>query len=106
MYVEEEKTYPAYISKHNSRCEKIAILLMIPNEKELHCSKKKLPLLLRGIPSKHDDKCYCLNYFHPFRRNKEIRKWTHKNIKMYTKTDILSTVMPSEDTKILEFSQL
>ena len=25
---------------------------------------------------------------------------------MYTKTDILSTVMPSEDTKILEFSQL
>ena len=29
-----KKIYPAYVSKHNTNCEKKVILLMIPNGKE------------------------------------------------------------------------
>ena len=31
LYVKKEKLYPAYVSKHNSKCEKQVIILMIPN---------------------------------------------------------------------------
>ena len=31
LYAKKEKIYPAYVSKHNSNCEKQVILLMIPN---------------------------------------------------------------------------
>ena len=30
--VEKEKIYPAYVSKHDSNCEKQVILLMIPSK--------------------------------------------------------------------------
>ena len=33
LYLKKEKIYPAYVSKHNSNCEKQVILLMIPNGK-------------------------------------------------------------------------
>ena len=33
--LKEEKIYPAYISNHNSNCEKQVILLLIPNEERL-----------------------------------------------------------------------
>ena len=54
MHVKKDKIYSAYVSKHNSNCEKQVILLMIPNEqgieakskgqkaKSLSCSKKLL----------------------------------------------------------------
>ena len=32
--LKKEKIYPAYVSKHNSKCEKQVILLMIPNMEE------------------------------------------------------------------------
>ena len=32
LYIKEKEILPAYISKHNSTCEKRPILLMIPNE--------------------------------------------------------------------------
>ena len=62
MYAEQEKVYPAYVSKHQSDREKQVILLMIPNG-EKHKAKsgeqlfhylvvKKLSALLRGITSK------------------------------------------------------
>ena len=31
LYAKKEKIYPAYVSKHNSNCEKHIIFLMIPN---------------------------------------------------------------------------
>ena len=31
--LKKEKIYPAYVSKHNSNCEKQVIFLMIPNGK-------------------------------------------------------------------------
>ena len=50
MYVEKEKVYIAFVSKHNSKCEKQIILLIIPNRKGWHyLVVKKLSALLRGI---------------------------------------------------------
>ena len=36
LYAKKEKTYPDYVSKHNSNCEKQVILLMTPNEEGWH----------------------------------------------------------------------
>ena len=36
LYAKKEKIYPAYVSKHNSNCEKQVILLMIPNGEGWH----------------------------------------------------------------------
>ena len=36
LYAKKEKIYPAYVSKHNSNCEKQVILLMIPNRQIRH----------------------------------------------------------------------
>ena len=32
--LKKKKTYPAYVSKHNSNCEKQVVLLVIPNEEK------------------------------------------------------------------------
>ena len=54
--------YSAYVSKHNSNCEKHFIPLMIPNwERWFSCSKEKLSGLLREITAKHQDNFYSLN---------------------------------------------
>ena len=46
--------YSAYVSKHNSNCEKEVIILMIPNREGWHyLAVKKLSALLRGVTSKH-----------------------------------------------------
>ena len=34
LYAKKEKIYPAYLSKHNSNCEKQVVLLMIPNREK------------------------------------------------------------------------
>ena len=36
LYAKREKIYPAYISKHNSNCEKQVILLIISNGEKWH----------------------------------------------------------------------
>ena len=36
MYAKKEKIYTAYVSKHNSNCQKQVILLMIPNGGKWH----------------------------------------------------------------------
>ena len=52
--LKKKKTYPAYVSKHNSNREKQAIFLMIPNgEGWDYLAVKRLSTLLRGITSKH-----------------------------------------------------
>ena len=62
---------------------------------------KRQSALLRGITSKYYGDFYCLNCFHSFRtKNKlELQKKVCEN------KDFCNLVMPSEDTKILEFNQ-
>ena len=62
---------------------------------------EKLPALFREVTSKHNGDNYCLNYLHSFgTKNKlESRKKVCEN------KDFRKIVMPSEDTKILEFNQ-
>ena len=57
VFYPKKSIYPAYVSKHNSKCEKQVIFLMIPNEKEWHyLAVKKLSPSLTGITSKdHGD---------------------------------------------------
>ena len=37
LHLKKEKTYPPYVSKNNSNCEKQVILSMIPNGNTLKC---------------------------------------------------------------------
>ena len=63
----KKKRCPAYISKHNSNCEKQVILLMIPNgERSQYLEVKKLPVFLRGITSKHRCDFHCPSCLHSF----------------------------------------
>ena len=55
MYIKIEKNiYTAYVSKHNSNCEKQAIILIISNREGrwYYLSVKELSTLLWGISSK------------------------------------------------------
>ena len=85
LYIEKEKTYSAYVSKHNSNHEKQVILLMIPNgegreakfqERWHYLAVKKLSALLRGITFKCNGDFYCLNFLHSFRTKKKLE--SHK----------------------------
>ena len=38
LYAEKEKVYPAYVSKHNSNCEKRVILLMTTKRRRVALS--------------------------------------------------------------------
>ena len=50
LYAKKEKTYPVYVSKHNSNREEQVIPLLIPNEEKWHyLAVKKLSSLLGGI---------------------------------------------------------
>ena len=65
------------------------------------CCTKKLLALLTGITSKYHGDFYCLNCVHSFAtENKCI---SHKKVR--EDKDFCNVVMPSEDTKILEFNQ-
>ena len=94
--------YPTYVSKHNQNREKQVILLMVPNRKRWdYLAVKKLSALLRGITSKHHGDFYCLNCFHSFAT--EIKLQLHKRV--CENKDFCSIIMPSDDTKILEYNQ-
>ena len=103
MYAKKEKTYPDYVSKHNSNCAKQVIIWMISNGGELwhYLAVKKLSALLRGITSKHHGDFYCLSCLHSFATGKkfESRKRVCEN------KDFCNVIMLSEDNKILEFDQ-
>ena len=52
LYAKKEKICPAFVSKHNSDCEKKVILLMISSGEKWHyLGVKKLTALLKGITS-------------------------------------------------------
>ena len=62
---------------------------------------KKLLALLRGIIFRHHGDFYCLNCLHSFAT--ENKREFLKNV--CENRDFCNIVMPSEDTKILEFNQ-
>ena len=97
-----KKIYPAYVTKDHSNREKQVILLMIPNGEGWHyLAVKKLSALSREITSKHHSDSYCLNCLHSFaaEKNPELHKKVCKN------EDFCRVIIPSKDTKILEFTQ-
>ena len=103
LYTKEKAYISAYISKHNSTCEKLFFLRITNKEKEgwHYLAVKKLSALLHKKTSKHKGGFYCLNCLNSFR--------TKSNLKSYEKAcknkDFYGIVMPSEKKKILEFSQ-
>ena len=97
MYAKNEKIYPVYVSKQNSKREKQAFFLMIPKGEGWHYfAVKKLSALLKGIRSKHDGDFYCLNWNHSFRAKYKLE--SHK--KVFKNKDFCNVVMSSEDTKV------
>ena len=100
--LKKKKIYPAYVSKYNSNCERQVILLMIPNgEGRRYLPVKKLSPLLGVITSKNNGDFYCLNCLHSFRMKNKVE--SHK--KVCENKDFCNIIMPSEETKILEFNQ-
>ena len=102
LYGKKEKIYSGYVSKHNSNREKQVILLMILNREKWHyLAVDKLSASLRGITSKHSGDFYCLNCFHYFRPKNKLE--SHKRV--CENKGFCNVIMPSGDTKILEFNQ-
>ena len=60
---------------------------------------KSISGLLRGITSNHNDDFYCLNCFHPYTTEKELRK--HERI--CNDHDFCHLKMPDECNKILKY---
>ena len=84
LYAEKEKTYPAYVSKHNSNCEKQVIPLLIPNEEKWHyLAVKKTIIIIRRNNSKQHGGFYCLNCLHSFATEKNLNH-IKKSVKIKT----------------------
>ena len=66
----------------------------------LPCSKN-ISASLRGVTSKNNGDLYCLNCLHSFRTKSKLK--SHK--RACENKDFCNIIMPSEDTKILEFNQ-
>ena len=66
-----------------------------------YLSAKNLSALLREITLKNNDDFYCLNCLHSFTTKNKLE--SHKRV--CEKKDFCNGIMPSEDTKILEFNQ-
>ena len=95
----KNKIHPVYLSKHKTVHENLVILLMVPNGKGWHYDPvRQLPVLFRGITTKHHGDNYCFNFLHSFRTKNKIN--SHKMV--CRSKDICNIAMPSEDTKILE----
>ena len=121
LYAKKKKIHPAYVSKRNSKNklflknrEKQVIILMISNgeireghegmsegQQWHYLAVKKLSALLRGITSKNNGDFYCLNCLHSFRTKNKLE--SHKIV--CENKDFCNVIMPSEDTKVLEFNQ-
>ena len=100
--LKKKKIYPAYIWKHNSNRQKQVIILFIPNGERWHYfAVKRLSSLLRGTMSKYQGDFYCLSCLHSFAT--EIKRESHK--KRCQNKDFCNVIMPSKDTKIVEFSR-
>ena len=99
--MKKENIYAAYVLKHNSNREKQIILLLIISNYCHYLGVKKLSALFRGITSKNSGDFYCFNCLHSFRTKDKVESYK----KVYEIKKIFYVIMPSENTKILEFSQ-
>ena len=70
-------------------------------EKWHYLAVKELSALLKEIADKHHGDFYCLNWFHSFATENKLQ--SHK--RLCENKDFCSIIMPSENTKILEFNQ-
>ena len=64
LYAKKENIYPAYVSKHNSNCEKQINGSFNDFKRKktmVLSSSQKISALLRGVSSKHHGGFYCLN---------------------------------------------
>ena len=64
LYAKKENIYPAYVSKHNSNCEKQINGSFNDFKRKktmVLSSSQKISALLRGVSSKHYGGFYCLN---------------------------------------------
>ena len=62
---------------------------------------KKTTTLLRGTTSKHHGEFYCLNCLHSFPTEKKFESHKKKSENEY----FCNVIMPSGDTKVLEFNR-
>ena len=94
----KKKRYIYYVSEHNSNRNKQVIFSMVPNREGWHyLPVKKLPALL----SVNTADFYCLNCLHCFPTKNKSK--SHRKVCESKKFG--NILMPSEDTKILQFNQ-
>ena len=95
-----EKIRHAYKSKYNLTPESQVILLMITDGEKWHyLAVKSLSALFRGITSNHKEDFYCLNCFHSYSTENELKK--HK--KVCENHDYCYVEMPEEDIKTIKY---
>ena len=69
--------------------------MIIDGKKWYYLAVKKLSALLKGIPSKHGQNFYCLNWLHSYRTKNKLKE--HKNV--YKDHDYCFIEMPEEIIK-------
>ena len=89
---------PAYVSKYNNERDiQVNLLMITDNDKDWHyLAVKSISGLLKGITSKHNGDFYCLNCFHSYTAERNL-----KSMKGYAKTMI--SVMQKCLMKIIKF---
>ena len=91
----------AYISKYNNeRYNQVNVLMITDGTSIWHyLAVISISGLLRGTTSNHNGDFYCLNCFHPYTTEKELRK--HE--RMCRDHDCCHLKIPDEDNKILKY---
>ena len=105
FYANKEKIYFTYISKHNSDCGKQVTLFMTSKEKTmaLSCSKRTISIIKWN--NFQILWWFVLSDLTSFFRNRKNSNSLKKYVKIKTLWFYKGLIMPSEDTKILEFNQ-
>ena len=95
LYVKNDKICRTFVSKQNSKLEKHATILMIPNGEGWHYIKvKQLSGLLRKITSKSKSDFYYLSCLHSFTTKNAL-----ESNKKYAKVKILVVLTCVPKTK-------
>ena len=102
MFCMLKNIYPAFVSKHNLNREKqVDLLIVLNGEKQHYLAVKEVSALLRGITSKINGDFYFLSCLHSFKTKNKLQY--HKRV--CENKNFCNVIMPSEETKILEFNQ-
>ena len=96
-----KQTVCAYPPENNNKRENQVILLIITDGKKWHyLAVKSLSALLRGVTSNHNGDFYCLNCFHSYRTENQLKK--HE--KVCNDHHYCYVEMPDEFNKILKYN--